>query len=64
MASEIDNGNLTMVPGTDVFFAGKDPTDTNNLIDWNFVTQPQAVRAASASGVARGPEMADFLPRV
>ena len=40
---EIGNGNLSQIPADGVWFAGKDPTDTNPLIDWNFVTTPQAV---------------------
>ena len=40
---EVDNGNLSVVPGTDTYFAGADPKDTNPLIDWGFVTAPQPV---------------------
>jgi hypothetical protein len=48
--SELGNGNLTQVPNTDVFFAGKDPKDTNPNIDWGFVTTPQAVSIRSSWG--------------
>lgn len=41
---EIDNGNLSVVPVTATRFAGADPNDYNPLIDWDFVTTPQAVR--------------------
>jgi hypothetical protein len=45
---EIDNGNLSVIPAYDIYFTGSSPTDTNPLVDWNFVTVPQAV---SASGI-------------
>lgn len=41
---EADAGNASVVPAYDVLFAGTSPTDTNPLIDWGFVTTPQAVR--------------------
>ncbi|KAI9751373.1 MAG: hypothetical protein M4579_006096 [Chaenotheca gracillima] len=37
---EIGNGNLSQVPGSDVYYSGKSPDDVNPLIDWGFVTQP------------------------
>lgn len=40
---EIDNGNLSQIPAEDIYFTGKDPKDTNPLIDWGFVTTPQEV---------------------
>jgi choline dehydrogenase len=40
---EIGNGNLSQIPADMVWFAGKDPEDTNPLVDWSFVTTPQAV---------------------
>jgi choline dehydrogenase len=40
---ELDNGNLSVVPALAVFFAGTDPKDTQPLVDWGFVTTPQAV---------------------
>lgn len=46
---EVDNGNLSVVPGTDTYFAGADPDDTNPLIDWGFVTAPQPVSKLSPS---------------
>ncbi|KAL4916763.1 hypothetical protein BDW62DRAFT_202425 [Aspergillus aurantiobrunneus] len=39
---EIGNGNLSQVPATGGALMGKDPSQTNNLVDWNFVTTPQA----------------------
>ena len=40
---EIDNGNLSQIPADDIFWDGKDPNDVNPLIDWGFLTTPQAV---------------------
>ena len=40
---ELGNGNISQIPADGVYFAGKDPSDTNPLIDWNFTTTPQAV---------------------
>lgn len=40
---EIDNGNLSQIPADDIYWGGKDPHDTNPLVDWGFVTTPQAV---------------------
>ncbi|KAL8706998.1 MAG: hypothetical protein Q9201_000046 [Fulgogasparrea decipioides] len=40
---ELDNGNLSTVPAYCTAFAGTNPNDTNNpLVDWGFVTLPQA----------------------
>ena len=41
---EADDGNISVVPAYDIFYAGTDPTDTQPLVDWGFVTEPQAVR--------------------
>ena len=40
---EIGNSNLSQIPQDDIYFAGKDKTDYNPLIDWGFQTTPQAV---------------------
>lgn len=40
---EIDNGNKSQIPADDIYWTGKDPNDVNLLIDWGFVTTPQAV---------------------
>lgn len=37
-------GNQSQVPGYDFFYNGKSPNDTNPLVEWGFVTTPQAVR--------------------
>ena len=40
---EVDNGNISVIPGDATFFSGTSPEDTNPMIDWGFVTEPQAV---------------------
>lgn len=36
-------GNLSVIPADDIYYAGASPSDTNPLIDWGFVTIPQTV---------------------
>ncbi|KAI9716321.1 MAG: hypothetical protein M1812_005386 [Candelaria pacifica] len=38
---EISNGNISQVPATDGYFAGKSLKDSQPLIDWNYATTPQ-----------------------
>ena len=40
---EISNGNVSQVPATDGFFAGKSLDDSQPLVDWNYATTPQKV---------------------
>lgn len=40
---ETTSGNFSTIPANDVFYNGKDPKDTNPLLDWGFTTTPQAV---------------------
>ena len=40
---EIDNGNLSTVPGYANYYTGADPTNYQPLVDWGFSTVPQAV---------------------
>lgn len=40
---EVDNGNLSVIPAFAIYDSGASPTDSNPLIDWGFVTTPQAV---------------------
>lgn len=40
---EVDNGDLSVIPALAVFGSGSDPNDFQPLIDWGFVTTPQAV---------------------
>ena len=44
---EQDNSNLSTVPAYCLTFTGTDPSDTNPLVDWGFVTEPQTVRKCS-----------------
>lgn len=41
--SEIDNGNLSVVPGLSSWFTGWDSKNFQPLIDWGFTTVPQPV---------------------
>lgn len=36
---ELDNGNLSSVPGTAAYFIGTAPRERNPLIDWEYQTQ-------------------------
>lgn len=40
---ELSNGNNSMLPGGDGAFTGKGVKDWQPLIDWGYVTTPQAV---------------------
>ena len=40
---EIDNGNLSVIPGLATQYVGVDPKNYQPLVDWNFVTIPQKV---------------------
>ena len=40
---EVDNGNLSVIPASATYFTGTSPLNTSPLIDWGFVTTPQAV---------------------
>ncbi|KAF7189262.1 Patulin synthase [Pseudocercospora fuligena] len=51
---QITNPALSSTPAGDVFWAGSDPADTNPLVDWNFVTQPQAGANGRSIHYARG----------
>ena len=42
---EVTSGNFSSIPGDDVYYNGKDPKDTNPLLDWGFTTTPQNVSA-------------------
>ncbi|TVY18013.1 Dehydrogenase patE [Lachnellula arida] len=51
---EIDNGNLSVIPADGVFYAGSSPTDVNPLVDWGFVSTPQAGLNNRSLHYARG----------
>ncbi len=40
---EADDGNLSVVPAYDIFYAGTGANTTNPLVDWGFLTTPQTV---------------------
>lgn len=48
---ELDNGNRSVIPALAVFYSGSDPKDTQPLVDWGFVTTPQAVGLWKATAV-------------
>ena len=35
--------NLSVIPADDIYYAGASPSDIDPLVDWGFVTAPQAV---------------------
>ncbi|KAL9619876.1 MAG: hypothetical protein Q9160_005523 [Pyrenula sp. 1 TL-2023] len=39
---ELDNGNLSVVPGYASYFTGTSPSNFQPLVDWGFLTTPQA----------------------
>ncbi|KAI9036831.1 GMC family oxidoreductase [Aspergillus affinis] len=49
-----DNGNLSVIPAFDIWYAGASPDDTNPNIDWGFVTTPQAGMNGRELHYARG----------
>ena len=48
---EIGNGNISQVPATDGVYSGRSVTDWQPLVDWGYVTTPQAV--SSQTGLQR-----------
>jgi choline dehydrogenase len=40
---EIDNGNISQVPASDGTYTGRSKTDWQPLIDWGYISTPQAV---------------------
>ncbi|KAI0906309.1 putative glucose-methanol-choline oxidoreductase [Ustulina deusta] len=51
---EISNGNLSQVPGTDVAFSWKSIHDWQPLVDWGYITTPQAGCLNQTMHYARG----------
>ncbi|KAI1299043.1 putative glucose-methanol-choline oxidoreductase [Xylaria venustula] len=51
---EISNGNLSQIPGNDVAFSWKSPHDWQPLVDWGYVTTPQAGGFNQTMHYARG----------
>lgn len=54
---QLDNGNGSVVPALIANqHIGSDPSDTAPLIDWDFVTEPQAVSRSRSTVIRRGPD--------
>ncbi|KAI0004735.1 putative glucose-methanol-choline oxidoreductase [Xylariaceae sp. FL0662B] len=51
---ETSNGNISQVPATGVVFSGKGPHDFQPLIDWGYMTTPQAGGFNQSLHYARG----------
>ncbi|PBP17670.1 GMC oxidoreductase [Diplocarpon rosae] len=51
---QVTNPLLSSTPAGDVYWAGSNPSDTNPLVDWNFVTAPQAGAQNREIHYARG----------
>ncbi|EMR85826.1 hypothetical protein ACHAPC_007602 [Botrytis cinerea] len=51
---QIANPALSSTPAGDSFWAGSSPSDVNPLVDWKFVTSPQAGAAGRSISYARG----------
>ena len=51
---EIDNGNLSVIPGATTWYTGSDPKNYNPLIDWGFDTTPQVGANNRTIHYARG----------
>ena len=51
---QVSNPLLSSTPAGDVIWAGASPLDTNPLVDWNFVTAPQAGANGRKIHYARG----------
>lgn len=51
---QVANPLLSSTPAGDVIWAGASPLDTNPLVDWNFVTAPQAGANGRKIHYARG----------
>lgn len=52
---EIGNGNISQIPAGDGVYAGKAEDDWQPLVDWGYVTTPQAVSWRRASGIPDSP---------
>ncbi|KAF2084722.1 GMC oxidoreductase [Saccharata proteae CBS 121410] len=51
---EITNGNLSQIPGNDIWWTGTDLNDTNPLVDWGYHTTPQPGANGRKLHYARG----------
>lgn len=50
---ELSNGNHSQIPGTASYYVGKDPNDWQPLVDWGYVTTPQAVCTLMILGLSK-----------
>ncbi|PCG99791.1 Glucose-methanol-choline oxidoreductase [Penicillium occitanis (nom. inval.)] len=48
------DGNLSIIPSDDIWYAGSSPTDFNPTVDWGFITTPQAGMNGRQLHYARG----------
>ncbi|KAB8229241.1 GMC family oxidoreductase [Aspergillus alliaceus] len=51
---EVDNGNLSVVPGYSTYFTGWSPDDYQSLVDWGLTTKPQPGAGNRAHHYPRG----------
>lgn len=51
---QITSPLIAQTPAGDTLFVGSSPADTNPLVDWNFVTSPQAGASGRSIHYARG----------
>lgn len=51
---QLDDPLISTTPAGDFLFTGGSPTDTNPLIDWDFIVQPQAGLNQRTFHYARG----------
>ncbi|KAG9244293.1 oxidoreductase [Calycina marina] len=51
---ELTNGNISQVPSTDIYYAGKDQDDWQPGIDWGIITTPQTGLLGAAVHYPRG----------
>ncbi|TEY47566.1 hypothetical protein BOTCAL_0304g00010 [Botryotinia calthae] len=51
---QVANPGLSSTPAGDSFWVGSSPSDVNPLVDWKFVTSPQAGAAGRSIAYARG----------
>ncbi|KAL9074758.1 MAG: hypothetical protein Q9161_002127 [Pseudevernia consocians] len=51
---EVDNGNISVIPGDATFYSGTAPNNTQPLVDWGFDTVPQLGANNRVMHYARG----------
>ncbi|KAF2997155.1 hypothetical protein E8E13_005383 [Curvularia kusanoi] len=58
---QISNPGLSSTPAGDVIWAGSSPSDQNPLVDWNFITTPQAGANNRRIKYTRGNSARNFM---